>query len=50
MVTPEPTGHTTGRLDHLNPGEAEQNNFKYNFMRMIETLKEEMKNSLEEML
>ena len=38
MVTPEPIGHTTGRLDHPNPEEAEGNDFKHNFMKMIETL------------
>ena len=48
MVTPEPSGHTTGRLDHPNPEEAEENNFKCNFMRMMETFKEEMKKSLKE--
>ena len=49
MVTPEPSGHTAGRLDHPNPGEAEENDFKHNFMKMMETFKEEMKNSLKEM-
>ena len=48
MVTPEPSGHTTGRLDHPNPEEAEENNFKCNFMKMMETFKEEMKNSHKE--
>ena len=42
MVTPEPSGHTTRRLDHPNPGEIEENDFKCNFM----AFKEEMKNSL----
>ena len=46
MVTPEPSGHTTGRLDHPNPEEAEENVFKHNFLRTIETFKQEMKNSL----
>ena len=49
MVTPEPSGHTTGRLDHPNPEEAEENNFKQNFMRMNETFKEEMKIFLKNM-
>ena len=49
MVTPEPSGHTTGRLDHPNPEEAEENDFKCNFMKMMETFEEEMKNSLKEM-
>ena len=49
MVTPEPSGHITGRPDHRNPEEAKENNFKHNFMTMMETFKEEMKNSLKEM-
>ena len=49
MITPEPSGHTTERLDHPNPEEAEENDFKCNFMKMMETFKEEMKNSLKEM-
>ena len=43
MVTPEPCNYTTERLDHLNPEEAEENNFKCNFMKMMETFKKEMK-------
>ena len=46
MVTPEPSSHTTGRLDLPNPEEAEVNDVKSNFMKMMETFKEEMKNSL----
>ena len=49
MVTPELSGHTTGKLDHPNPEEAEENDFKCNFMKMMETFKEEVKNSLKEM-
>ena len=45
MITPEPSGHTTGRPDHPNLEEAKENKIKYNSMRMIETLKEEIKNS-----
>ena len=37
-----------GRLDHPNSEETEKNGFIYNFMRMIVTLKEEVKNSLKE--
>ena len=48
MVTLETSGHTTERLDHPNPEEAEENDFKLNFMKM-ETFKEEMKNSHREM-
>ena len=46
MVTPEHNGHTSERLDHPNTEKAEENNFKCNFMKMMETFKEEMKNSL----
>ena len=49
MVTPEPRDHTTGRLDHSNPEEVEESDFKHNFLKMMETFKEEMKNSLKEM-
>ena len=49
MVTPESSGHTTGRLDHPNPEEAEENDFKCNFMRMMETFKEERKFFLKEL-
>ena len=41
MVTPEPSGHTTGKLDHPNPEEAEENDFKWKFMKIMETFKEE---------
>ena len=49
MVPPEPSRHTTGRLDHPNPEGIEENDFKHNFMKMMETFKEEVKNSLNEM-
>ena len=49
MATPEPSGHTMGRLDHPNLQEAEKNDFKGNFMQINETFKEEMKNSHQEM-
>ena len=39
MVPPEPSGPTTGRPEHPNPEEAEENNLKKNFMKMKETLK-----------
>lgn len=48
MVTQEPSGHTTGRPHHLNPEEKEENDREYNFIKMIETLKKAMKNSLKE--
>ena len=50
MVTPESSDHTTGRLDHPNSEETEEENaFKCNGMKMMETFEEEMKNSLKEM-
>ena len=47
MVTRESSGHTKGRLDHPNP-EVEENDFECNFMKMMNTFKEEVKNSLKE--
>ena len=49
MITPEPRGHATGELDHSKPEEAEEYDLKFNFMQMIEALKEEIKNFLKEM-
>ena len=49
MVTPKSSGPTTGRPEHPNTEEADKNDLKYNFMKMIETLKERMKSSLKEM-
>ena len=48
MVTPESRSHSTGRLDHPNPEKVEDD-FKCNLMKMMETFKEKMKNSLKEM-
>lgn len=48
IVPPEMRGHTTGRLDHAVPEDIKGNNFKCYLMKMMETLKEEMKNSLKE--
>ena len=45
---PEPNGHTTGR-PHPKAEGAEENHVKYNFVKMTETLEEEMKNTLKEM-
>ena len=45
MITSETSSHMAGRLDHPNPKETEENGFT----RMIESLKEEVKNSLKEM-
>ena len=43
MVTQEPSDHTTGRLDHPNPEEVEENGFKLSFMKMLETFRENEK-------
>ena len=49
MVTPEPRGHTKGRLDHPDPEEIEENDFKCNLRKVMEIFKEEMENSLKYM-
>ena len=49
MKTPEPSKHTTGRLEHPNPEEVEEIDFKCNIMNVIESLKQDVKNSLKEM-
>ena len=46
--TPEPSGHTTGWLCHANSEEAEENDFKHNLMKMMESIKKEIKNSHKE--
>ena len=48
MVTPEPSGHKTGTPEHLKQEKAEQNDLEYNFIKIIEILKEEMRNSFKE--
>ena len=40
---------TIVRPEHLHTDEADGNDLKNNFMKMIEALKEEIKNSLEEL-
>ena len=39
MVTPEPSGHATERFEHPNPEEAQEINFKCNFMGLWRSLK-----------
>ena len=46
MLTPEPSGNTTAKLDHPNPEEVEENDIKCNLMKMMENFKQEVKNSL----
>ena len=48
MASPETSGSTTARTKHHNADKAEENYLKINFMKMIEALKEKMKNSLKE--
>lgn len=48
MVTPEPCGLTTEMPNHPNSDEAEENNIKNSFMKMIVALKDKMKFSLKE--
>ena len=50
MVATEPSGHTAGKLDLPNPKETKENNCKCSFIRMMETFKKKMKNSLKEMV
>ena len=45
MIAPEHGKHTTGRLEHPNPEEVE----KIGIMKVIESLKQDVKNSLKEM-
>ena len=45
---PEVSGSTTARSQHPNADGAEENDRKNNLMKMIEALKEEMKNFLKE--
>ena len=48
MAQPEPSDPTTARPDHTNEAETQESKLKNNFMKMIESHKEEMKNSLKE--
>ena len=49
MLTPEYSKHAPARLEHPNPEKVEEINFKRNIMKVIETLKQDVKNSLKEM-
>ena len=48
MTPLETSGSTIARFGHPHTDEAEEHDLKNNFMKMIEALKEEMKNSLKE--
>ena len=49
LITPESSEHTSGRLEHPNPEDVQEIDFKRNIMKMIESLKQDVKNYLKEM-
>ena len=49
MITPESSKHATGRLKYPNPEEKEEIDFKCSIVKVIETLKQDEKNSFKEM-
>ncbi|MGE9715022.1 RBD-like domain-containing protein, partial [Escherichia coli] len=49
MIPPESRDYTPARHEHPNTDDGEENNLKNNFMKMIETLREEIKKSFREM-
>ena len=49
MITPESSGHTTGRLEPANPEEVEEIDFKCNIMKVLENIKQNVKNSFKQM-
>ena len=49
MVTPESSEHATWSFEHPNPEEVEEFDFKHNLMKIMETLKQEVKIFLKEM-
>ena len=48
MTPPEPSNSTTARPEHPNAEETEENHLENNIMKIINYLKEEMKNSFKE--
>lgn len=48
MAPSEPSSSTIPKLKHPYTEEAEENQFKNNFMKLIEDFKEEVKNSFKE--
>lgn len=48
MTPQEVSGPTSARPEQSNTDEAEEINLKYNFIKMIETVIKEIKNSLKE--
>ena len=49
MTTPESRDHATRRTEQPSPEEIEEIDFKQNYMKMIEELKQEVKNCHKEM-
>lgn len=49
MTTPEISDSTPARPKHLNTDDAEEKDLKSNSIKMMETFKEEIKDSLKEM-
>ena len=47
MPSPKVSDPTTGRSECSNQEKAEENKLQYNFMKMIDIFKEEIKTSLE---
>ena len=43
MTSPESRNHATSRIEHPTPEEIEEIDFKRNYMKMIEELKQEVK-------
>ena len=48
-ITSGSSEQTKGRLEHPNPEDVEEIDFKHSIMKVIESLKQEVKNSLKEM-
>ena len=46
-IPPETSGSTTARPEHPNTDEAEENNLKNNFMKMVEEIKDSLKEAEE---
>ena len=49
MTTPDSRDHATRRFEHPSPEEIEVIDFKQNYLKMIEELKQEVKNCHKEM-
>ena len=44
MTSPEIKDHETRRIEHPTPEEIEEINFKWNIMKILEDLKQDVKN------